>query len=165
MRVNLSSLAFLVLVLTALLSPTYSQTAPLPLGTVTNVAELPNNGACPSNMGFLSTMTCYQASVNCPNTNGNLITFGYVSPGPSPNGTIVFFSGGGGTTASSSPGFEQNYASTYVHDNYAVVQTQWISDWEQVNWDPVQVYPYSIQNAACLPATFLHFVRYNLSRP
>lgn len=49
--------------------------------------------------------------------------------------------------------------------NYAVVQTQWIHDWEQVNWDPVQVYPYSIQNAACLPATFLHFVRYNLNSP
>ena len=106
-------------------------------------------------------LTCYQATVSCPNTTGDLITFGYEKPSQNPpNGTIVLFSGAGGTTASATPGSEASYAQAYLSQGYTVVQLAWLHDWETTNWDPVIPNPYNIQTAACLPATFLHYVRY-----
>lgn len=129
--------------------PAPAQRAPLPLGTVSGVTQL---ASCPS--GFLSGMTCYQAQVNCPDTENLGFTYGFEDPGGTSSGTIVLLEGGGGTNASGG----ESYAEEYLENGFRVVQLAWDSAWELANTTPST----SIKTAACRPATFLSFVFQNV---
>jgi hypothetical protein len=82
-------------------------------------------------------------------------------------GTIVLLSGLGGGHATESPGSEMSYTSQYTSHGYQVVQLAWgwtagidgPLDWELTNVMGGTNGP-SIRNAACRPATFLHWVRF-----
>jgi len=67
----------------------------LPIGSVEALTPL---NVCPSGfyLGPAGNQTqCYEATINCPNTNYINVTFGYLAPTPD-LGTVVFFSREGG---------------------------------------------------------------------
>lgn len=116
-------------------------------------------------LGQLPQLSCYSATVSCPNTTDIGIYFAYATP-PGSQGTIVIFTGSGGTTAYGGEPPNESYAASYYSGNngsgkaYEVVLTAWFDDWEDTNTGPAQIYPYNIQTAACRAATFLNYVRY-----
>lgn len=130
----------------------------LPIGSVEALTPL---NVCPSGfyLGPAGNQTqCYEATINCPNTNYINVTFGYLAPTPD-LGTVVFFSEGGGTSPSTPTGQEEPTAELYYNDHYAVVQSEWSWDWEDTNGPvPKPTYPYNVLTAACRPATFLNFI-------
>ncbi len=130
---------------------TQAQRAPLPLGTVSVVDQLP---LCPS--GFSSGMTCFQAQMSCPSTDDIGFTYGFEDPAGLPTGTIVLLEGGAGTNASGGSA----YAEQYLEDGFRVVQMVWDSAWEVTGGSNTP----SIKMGACRPATFLNYVFQNLYR-
>jgi hypothetical protein len=124
-----------------------AQSTPLPLGSVTAVAPL---SPCPT--GYSPGASCFQAKVSCPNTADIRVTYGFINPSGIPRGTIVLLRGAGGTQ----PGLG-NYAATYLHDGYRVVQTAWATNWEDTGL-PTK----NIQTAACRAATLLNFFDQNI---
>lgn len=108
-------------------------------------------------------MTCYQGTVSCslaqpvaPIT----INWSVINAG-APNGTVVMFGGGAGTSASSAPGEEATYVPGYAGAGYTVVQTAWLSPWEEAD-DGSGTYTDNIRYAACRPAGFLKYVYQNV---
>jgi hypothetical protein len=102
-------------------------------------------------------MQCFEATVSCPGTDNIGVTFGYVGPtvAPTPQGTIVFFSGGSGTTPAA-PGEDiLSYSDNYVQ-NFTIIYVAWASAWE--NASPSGTYPENILLAACRPATLLAWI-------
>jgi hypothetical protein len=100
-------------------------------------------------------MNCFLATIKgCNNQNYTVdplsFIYGLIIPAGKVNGVIVFLDGGDGTSAASEPD-EQDILAYYVTQNYAVVQIQWATAWEQ---NTVA----SVQNAACRPATFLNYI-------
>jgi hypothetical protein len=74
-------------------------------------------------------------------------------------GTVVAFDGGGGTKPASSVGSEFTALRYYLAHNLEIVQIKWDSDWEAAKSSYLPADPYgNIQDAACRPAGFLHFV-------
>lgn len=129
----------------------HAQRAPLPLGTVNGVNQLPS---CPS--GFFAGMTCFHAQMNCPNTFSVGFTYGFEDPGATPIGTIAFLEGGSGKDATGSA----DYGEKYIENGFRVVQIAWDSAWEVTNTTTST----SIKTAACRPATFLNYVFQSLHR-
>jgi hypothetical protein len=132
--------------------PAQAQHAPLRLGTIDphTVTKL---HSCP--VGFYPGMTCFHGEVDSCQSADNLgFTYGYLDPGQSARGTIVFLEGSGGTSAYTDP----TYAQTYLQSGYQVVYLAWDTDWENTNGDVGN----SIRNAACRPATFLQYVYQNV---
>jgi hypothetical protein len=119
-----------------------------------------NLASCPSGVGFYSDQnnqpTCYSGTISCSNTAPIPVTWSVTNPGAT-QGTIVFFTGGGGEDAASFPGEEQIYVPLYTAAKYQVVQVVFPSDWELVN-NATTNYTPSIVNAACRPASLLHYI-------
>jgi hypothetical protein len=124
--------------------------------------------------GNVHYMSCYQTTVNCPNTQAMPFKYGYLSPlGIAPGintpanvqGLVVYFNGKGGEDPAGSSGNsqdEQEVLGYYFTQGYEIVQMSWSSDWE-ATYDPFPNGTYgNIQNAACRPATFLSYVYSNL---
>lgn len=115
--------------------------------------------SCPSNIYSpdppATPTVCYEAFVNCPNTNQISVIFGYVSPA-NPAGTIAMFSSSGGTSQGDS---DYSFAMDYYNDSYTVIQTVWGSDWEDTNGlVPKANQTYNILTAACRPAALLSYL-------
>jgi hypothetical protein len=118
---------------------------------------------CPPGQGWYTygttSMTCEAAVMTCPNTAPLNLTFGYLNPVgvltnlTYANGVIVYLTGDAGTA----PG-NNDYLNYYFQQGYMVVSIKWADDWESAfdPFPPQQVA--SIQNAACRPATFLHYI-------
>jgi hypothetical protein len=138
-------------------------TAQMQLGSVEFTSPL--QGGCPANRGFDPGMTCYTATLTaCPNVPDLAFVYGVENP-TGARGTIVMLPGGGGSSAAEDPGMETTYVSQYAADGYQVVQIAWGGpqgtgqDWQ--TWPLSLGAPsYNIRNAACRPATFLHWVRF-----
>jgi len=128
-----------------------AQSAPLPLGTVSNVSQM---NSCPS--GFLGGMTCFQAEMSCPKTTSLGFIYGFEDPTGTPNGTIVLLDGGSGTNANGS----EIYAEKYLESGFRVVEMVWDSGWEITGGTNAA----SIKTAACRPATFMNYVFQNFYR-
>jgi hypothetical protein len=139
----------------------HAQTTPLPYGTVQSVTAL--SGGCPGG-GWVSGMTCFSATMHCDaslNVDDIPFTFGYQPQPPSVpyKGTVVALSGGTGTAPATTQGHEVAALNIYLADGYSIVQLAWKSDWEAARSSYLPINPYgNIQNAACRPAGFLHFV-------
>jgi hypothetical protein len=101
-------------------------------------------------------MTCWDATITCPNTQSIGITYGWSFPSGSNFGTIVMFSGGPGTAPSEYADDIPAYAANY-QTNYVVIQIEYDSAWE----DPTNSNGGNVLNAACRPATFLNWVNNN----
>lgn len=123
----------------------------------TGVAAL---SGCPSNMGFYSDAnnnpTCYSGTFSCGSTAPINVTWSITNSGGTAR-TIVFFGGGGGENAASFPGEEQIFVPLYTAAHYQVVQVTWQTDWELVN-NATTSYTPNILNAACRPASLLHYI-------
>ncbi len=141
-----------------------AQSSYMSLGSVTTPTQLQN---CPSNTGFASSATCYSAKVTgCPNDDDMPFVYGVSNAGGT-KGTIVLLAGLGGGHATEAPGSEVSYTNQYTGKGYQVIQLAWGHtggidgpiDWELTNVQGGTNNP-SIRNAACRPATFLHWVRY-----
>jgi hypothetical protein len=102
-------------------------------------------------------MSCFKATVSCPNTADMNLEYGYANPSGTSNGTVVLLSGSGGTSASDSVGLENDFASAYLTDHYQVVELKWNTAWENTG-----VTTRNIQTAACRPATFLWWAYNNI---
>jgi len=155
------ALGGLLLILFALQVP--AQTAPLPTGTVAKVG-LPYS--CPTGVGWVTGMTCQNATVSgCGGMQPLNFTYGYESPTGTLKGTIVLLSGGGGTRPSTETA-ETTFGQSYLAGGYQVVQFAWQSEWENSHIPPspfgVPPPAYSILTGACRPATFLKYVNDNL---
>jgi len=134
--------AFLVLCMGAARAP--AQNPPLPLGTVNGVAKV---ASCP--VGFFPGVSCYSATVSCPNTADIVLVYGYRNPPHAgSNGTIVLLSGADGTTPEN-----EDFVPAYLEAGYQIVQFEW-----QTPWEDTGLTTKSIQIAACRPATFLNYV-------
>jgi hypothetical protein len=115
-------------------TPTRAQSGPFGLGTVT----LGSSGLCPTGptSGWLSGMTCQNATVSCLssspyNVQDIGVTYGYATPGGTPKGTIVILTGDGGTSPTDEISLDAQYASDYLTKyNYQAVLVQWQYDWE-----------------------------------
>jgi hypothetical protein len=119
--------------------------------------QLGNFETCPTNLLFANGMTCYQATVsNCPNALDLGVTFGYVAPAGTPNGTIVLLTGSGGLVAGDD-NYGQ-YTSDYLNAGYAVVEVAWDSPWEDTTNGTTGGPAHSILAAACRPATLLNYI-------
>ena len=130
-------------------------------GTLGNVAGVSGPVSCPPNRNFATGTVCYTASLTgCPTvgTSGIQFYYGVLAAVGSPiQGTIVFLAGGGGTTASDA--LDQNpLLIRYSQANYQVVQIAWGYPNPQ-DWEETYVETPSVLAAACLPATFLNWVR------
>ncbi len=99
-------------------------------------------------------MMCWNATVNCPDTDSINAVFGYKVP-PGPSGTIVLFSGGPGLSPSEYADNNSSYAQDYYAAGYAVVLLEWDSPWEKAYADNTNE---SILTAACRPATLLNYI-------
>lgn len=129
-------------------------------------------GPPPANQGpdfrdFDPTMTnCYTATMNCPNTDPLPFVYAYApnSQNTTLLGTIVMFSGGGGEMAGNA-GFQGYYVPYYESQGYQVVEIAWGAygtqgtAWELANSTAGSNSGPNILNAACRPATFLHYVK------
>lgn len=124
-----------------------AQSTTLPLGTVTTPTLLTT---CPT--GYLHGSACFETRVSCPETADIQATYGVSSPAGVPRGTIVLLNGAGGTKAGMG-----NYANTYLHDGFRVVQAAWASNWEDTG-----LAAKSIKTAACRAATLLSFLARNV---
>jgi hypothetical protein len=109
--------------------------------------------SAPNGSKFLPGMTCFGATISCPNTAPINLTFGYTGP-PKPLGTIVLFSGGPGTAPTEDGDEVPVYAGSYVN-KYMTVQVEWASAWEDPSADGSGG---NILSAACRPATFLNYI-------
>jgi hypothetical protein len=146
----------------AIFAQTPQAASQMSLGTVTSVS-LPL--VCPSGRGFINEIgNCYTATLSgCPGNDDLPFWFGVATPSVSPNGTIVFFAGDGGGYASDGVS-TANLLSSYVRPpaNYQVIQIAW-GQVNEIDWEFTNVngggHPASILNAACRPASFLHWVR------
>ena len=127
--------------------------APLPLGDVTGVNELPT---CPS--GYYPGAACFEATVSCPNALDIPLTYGLVNPTGVPRGMIVFFNGSGGTAPYGGTNRGRSYAETYLQAGYQVVQFAWETDWEDTGITGGR----SVKTAACRPATLLNYFHQSL---
>ena len=127
---------------------TASAQAPLPLGSISGITQLPS---CPT--GYLPAASCFAATVSCPNTLDIQVVYGLTNPEGVPRGMIALFSGGGGTQpyGGGSPG--QNYSDTYLQAGYQIVQSSWETDWEDTSISGGR----NVRTAACRPATLLNF--------
>src|SRR5579863_7745414 len=121
----------------------WAQSPPLALGTVKGVAQL---SACP--VGFFPGVSCYSATVSCPNTADIAMVYGYLDPRGTPNGTIVLLSGSEGTVPENNA-----FVPAYVEAGYQIVQFEWETAWQDTGLTTKNV-----QTAACRPATFLNYV-------
>ena len=106
---------------------------------------------------FLQGMMCWNATVNCPNTDSINAVFGYKVPPQPPKvkGTIVLFSGGPGTAPSEYADNNSNYAADYYAKGYAVVLLEWASPWEKAYASNTNE---STLTAACRPATLMNYI-------
>lgn len=142
------------------------------IGSVTGVGLFGGDGHCPTNGRFYSPnqpgMTCYSATITgCSQTLDLIITFGYLprAAGTNNNGTIVLLSGDGGRFATTNP--ENTYAAEYITKGYNIVEVAYLSEWQDAGGLPggTGQFTNNVINAACRPATFLNFVRYNTQPP
>ena len=108
-------------------------------------------------------MTCYSATVSCLNSNPAVapiqLDFGVLMHA-NPHGLIVILSGGNGTMPTYAPGADSTFATNYYNNGYTVVQTKWgggTTPWELANGSN----DYNVLQAACRPAGFLYYARYN----
>lgn len=103
-------------------------------------------------------MTCVSAAItSCSGVDPLNFTYGQIIPSGTVKGVIVYFDGGDDTTAVVE-GPEEDMLQYYFDQNYAVVEIQWSSAWEETS-------AANIQNAACRPATFLNYVYQNIYVP
>jgi hypothetical protein len=105
-------------------------------------------------------MSCYNATIQCPNIDSIGITFGYSIPTGPLTGTIVMFSSGSGTSPTEYADENLAYASS-CQSTYIVIQLEYIWPWEYPYQSTGQ--PGNILNSACRPATFLSWVNSNLA--
>jgi hypothetical protein len=138
---------------------------PLSFGNV-QVANGGASEACPAGLNFAPGVTCYRATVSCPNAMDLGLTFGYQAPSGTPRGTIVLYSGGGGTESGSLSDYGI-YTADYVNAGFAVIETAWDGPpgWEDTtNGIAGGSVAHSILAAGCRPATFLNYV-FNTPNP
>jgi len=124
-----------------------SAQGPLPVGSVSGIRSVP----CLA--GFLSGASCFEATVSCPDTLDIRVDYGVSSPSGVPRGTVAFFGGVGGTDPYGGAGTGRNYAATYLHQGYQIVQSAWETDWEDTGITVGK----NVRTAACRPATLLSF--------
>jgi hypothetical protein len=123
----------------------------LQLGSVTgNTAMVSCQGG-----QWVAGMNCFVATITGCNNDNNTVDpisfiYGLIIPPGKANGVIVFLDGGDGTNAAMETD-EQDMLAYYASQNYAVVQIQWATAWEQTSVA-------SVQDAACRPATFLNYI-------
>jgi hypothetical protein len=101
-------------------------------------------------------MSCFQATVVCPNTADLSVTYGYLPPPGAITGTIFFHSGGAGTV----PYDVTAYLGPYSGAGYALVQMSWPSSWEDTGL--------TVKNvgvSACRPATLMNYIFQQVASP
>lgn len=132
---------------------TASAQAPLPLGSVSGITQLPS---CPA--GYFPGASCFAATVSCPDTSDIQVTYGLTNPDGASRGMIALFNGAGGTQpyGGSTPG--RNYSDTYLQAGYQIVQSAWETDWEDTGITSGK----NVRTAACRPATLLNFFHQTL---
>jgi hypothetical protein len=120
-----------------------------------------------------SVTNCYTATLICPTVAGIglladplPVVYGIApAQGTTVRGTIIMFTGDGGEVAGNL-GFQKFYVPYYESLGYQVVEVAWGAygtkgtAWELANSSGGAA-P-NILNAACRPATFLHFVKTNI---
>ncbi len=122
------------------------------LGTVSNVAPLT---PCPTGPGgYAAGMTCSQATVSCPNTADIGVTYGYMAPAGTIQGTVFFHGGGDGTE----PQDITDFADAYSAAGLALVQMAWASKWEDTG-----LATKNVGQAACRPATLMKYIFDNVA--
>jgi hypothetical protein len=124
---------------------------PASLGSISGVAALPS---CPAAENYAAGMSCFQASVSCPNTADIGVTYGYLAPAGSIKGTIFFHGGGDGTLAQDI----SDYGAAYTAAGYAMVQMAWATKWEDTGLTAKDV-----GKAACRPATLMNYIFENVA--
>ncbi len=124
---------------------------PAALGTVSGVAPL---SSCPSGDNYAAGMSCFQATVSCPNTTDIGVTYGYLAPAGAVKGTVFFHGGGYGMTAQDI----SDYAAAYSAAGYAMVQMAWAAEWEDTG-----LAVKNVGEAACRPATLMNYIFENVA--
>ena len=119
---------------------------PAALGTVSGVSAL---SSCPAMQNYAAGMSCYQATVSCPNTADIGVTYGYLAPPGTIQGTVFFHGGGDGTEAQDI----SDFAPDYLGAGYALVQMSWATQWENTGLTTLNV-----GYAACRPATLMNYI-------
>src|ERR1700730_5184193 len=138
----------------------------LPLGSVSTVVSAScQTLASQRDFDVNNSTSCFTAQLNCPSADALPFAYAYTPPNPGTAllGTIVIFTGDGGTYASND-GFAMHHVPYYESQGYQVVEVAWGpgmmgTAWEIANSNPNSTTTPSILNAACRPATFLHYVK------
>jgi hypothetical protein len=169
MTVKRSALACLYLLVgflavSLLAPPAQAQNnAPLQLGTWSTPVQLQDQTCTTDGLPH----PCYSTTISCQYAEPLVATYAVTKPTqPTPNGTIVLFSGLGGTSPSTDTGQEDAFSLYYTRRGYEVVQFFWALDWEDttnVNGPTQRAPRWDIQTAACRPATFLNYAFTNLA--
>jgi hypothetical protein len=124
------------------------------LGSVNNVTPL---SPCPTGPGgYAAGMSCFQATVSCPNTADIGVTYGVMAPASTARGTVFFHGGGDGTE----PQDITDFADVYSAAGYSLVQMAWASKWEDTGLTAKNV-----GEAACRPATLMKYIFDNVATP
>jgi hypothetical protein len=84
---------------------------------------------------YAAGMSCYQATVSCPNTADIGVTYGYLAPPGTIQGTVFFHGGGDGTEAQDI----SDFAPDYLGAGYALVQMSWATQWENTGLTTLNV--------------------------
>jgi hypothetical protein len=147
-------IAFLFMLASALALAPGAHAQSLPLGTITVSGNDPYPCTAARNgRNFYPGMSCFDATVSCPNTANINLTFGAAGPAD-PQGTVVLFSGGDGTSPTEYGDNILADAASYV-STFEVVQLEWASPWQDPSSNGSGG---NMLTAACRQATFLNYI-------